>query len=81
LPRYTTIRISVEDKERLKRLAKLTGKSSLASTLRYIIEIAEREIEKYRGSLDPVLKSLKHARDIGDTNAEEVDKYLYHGEE
>ena len=77
MSKYTTIRVSFEDKERLQRLAKLMGSKSLADTLRYVLDIAEKEIEKYSADLNSVLASLKHARDIGETNAEEVDKYLY----
>ncbi len=77
MSKYTTIRISIEDKEKLQRLAKLMGVKSLAETLRYVLDIAEKEIERYRADLSPVLASLKHARDVGETNAEEVDKYLY----
>ena len=76
-PKYTTIRISLEDKERLQRIAKLMGIKSLADTLRFILDIAEKEIEKYRVDPSLVLTSLKYAKDIGETNAEEVDKYLY----
>ena len=77
MSRYTTIRISLEDKERLQRIAKLMGIKSLADTLRFILDIAEKEIEKYRVDPSLVLTSLKYAKDIGETNAEEVDKYLY----
>lgn len=77
MSRYTTIRISLEDKERLQRIAKLMGIKSLADTLRFILDIAEKEIEKYRVDPSLILTSLKYAKDIGETNAEEVDKYLY----
>mgnify|MGYP000067651807 CR=1 FL=1 len=77
MAKYTTIRISLEDKRRLERLAKLMGNKSLADTLRYVLSIAEREFERYKGDLSAVLSSLKYAKDVGETNAEEVDKYLY----
>lgn len=76
-PKYTTIRISLEDKERLQRLAKLIGSKSLAEALRYVLDVAEKEIERYKVDVNSVLTSLRYARDIGKTNAEEVDKYLY----
>ena len=44
--KYTTVRISVEDKVKLKRAAKLIGAKSLAEALRYALAIAEREVEK-----------------------------------
>ena len=74
---YTTIRVSLEDKERLRRLAKLMGCRSLSEALRRILDIAEAELEKHRGDLTAVLASLKHAKNIGETDATKVDEYLY----
>jgi len=62
--KYTTIRLSLKDKERLEKLSKLMGSKSLAETLRYVLDIAEREFDKY-------------SRDISETDAEDADKYLY----
>jgi len=78
--KYTTIRITVEDRDRLKRLAKLLETKKIIDALRYAITIAEKELSKYSGNPAAILETLKHARDIGETNAEEVEKYLY-GEE
>ncbi len=75
--KYTTIRVSIEDKMKLKRLAKLIGARSITDALRYALSVAERELEKQTGDLGSVISSLKYARDIGVTNAEEVDKYIY----
>jgi len=75
--RYTTIRVSLEDKAKLKKIAKLLGARSLTEALRYALRVAEKELEKQEGSLDAVFSSLKYARDVGLTNAEDVDKYLY----
>jgi len=77
---YTTIRVRVEDKKRLESLAKKLGKS-LSETLRIAIEVAEKEVDKFKGDLDRVLSTLKYGRDIGETNAEKVDEYLYGGTE
>lgn len=75
--RYTTIRVSLEDKAKLKKIAKLLGARSLTEALRYALRVAEKELEKQEGSLDTVFSSLKYARNVGLTNAEDVDKYLY----
>jgi len=75
--RYTTIRVSLEDKAKLKKIAKLLGARSLTEALRYALRVAEKELEKQEGSLETVFSSLKYARDVGLTNAEDVDKYLY----
>ena len=77
MARYTTIRLSLKDKKRLEKLAKLLGGRSLTDTLRYILDIAEKELEKYDVNIDTVLSSLKYGKDIGETNAEDLDKYLY----
>ncbi len=79
MSKYTTIRISLEDKKRLEKLAKLMGVESIAEALRRVLSIAEKEIDKYKGDLNIVLSSLKYAKDIGETDAREVDKYLYGG--
>lgn len=75
---YTTVRISVEDKKRLEILSKKLRRS-LAETLRFAIEVAEKELDKFSGDLDKVLSTLRNAKDIGETNAEKVDEYLYGG--
>ena len=75
--RYTTIRVSLEDKAKLKKIAKLLGARSLTEALRYALRVAEKELERQEGSLDTVFSSLKYARNVGLTNAEDVDKYLY----
>ena len=77
MARYTTIRVSIEGKKRLERLAKLMG-WSLSETIRRVIEVAEKEfLEKHQGDVKAVLGSLRYARDIGETDAEDVDKLLY----
>ena len=78
--KYTTIRISVEDRERLRRLAKLLGYKTLSDALRYALDVAEKEVDKVKGDLNIVLSSLKYAKDVGETDAGDVDKYLYGGE-
>ncbi len=75
--RYTTIRISVEDKERLERLARLLRCSSLAEALRYALSVAEKEVDRVREDPSAVLDSLKYARYVSETRAEDVDKHLY----
>jgi predicted DNA-binding protein len=75
---YTTIRISVEDKKKLEKLSRRLNKS-LAETLRYAINVAEKETDEFRGDLNAVLSSLKEAKDVGKTNAEKVDEYIYGG--
>ena len=77
MDKYISIRVSLEDKAKLKKIAKLLGVKSLTEALRFALRVAEKELEKQEGSLDTVFSSLKYARDVGLTNAEDVDKYLY----
>jgi|YelNatPaOPRAMG01_1025707.scaffolds.fasta_scaffold114733_2 predicted DNA-binding protein len=77
MSRYTTIRVSIEEKQRLERLARLTGKKSLTEALRFALTVAEKELERVKVDPGEVLSSLTYARDVGDTNAEKVDEYLY----
>ena len=44
MSRYTTIRVSIEEKQRLERLARLTGKKSLREALRFALTVAEKEL-------------------------------------
>ncbi len=74
---YKIIRIKTEDKKRLERLAEIFGFKSLSEALRYAISVAEKEANKIEADLESALKSLKYARDIGGTRAEDVDEYLY----
>jgi len=76
--KYTTVRLSEEDKRRLEKLSKKLNKS-LAETLRFAISLAEKEVDKFKGDPEIVLSSLRYAKDIGKTNAEKVDEYLYVG--
>ncbi len=77
---YTTIRVSVKDKERLERLAKLLGYRTLTEALRYALDAAEKELERREGSVEKVLASLRYAKDIGITGPEDVDEALYGGD-
>jgi|Deesub1362A_J573_1020465.scaffolds.fasta_scaffold02594_3 hypothetical protein len=75
---YTTIRISKEDKRRLERLARLLNRNA-TQALRYAIDAAEREANRFKGDVNKVMSSLRYAKDIGETNAEDIDVYLYGG--
>jgi hypothetical protein len=75
--KYTSIRISVEDKRRLEWLMRLLKRENLADALRYALSAAERELDRGGGDLEKVFSSLRHAKDAGRTSAEEIDRYLY----
>jgi len=52
----------------------------LVQALRFALEVAEKELGKFKGNIEQVLSSLKYARDVGSTNVKKVDEYLYGGE-
>lgn len=74
---YTTIRIPLRVKKKLEIFAKKINEKSLTKALEKAIEIASREADSFKGDLNIVLKSLKKAKDIGETDASKVDQYLY----
>ncbi len=76
--KYTTIRVSAEDKKKLERLSRKLNKN-LTETLRFALALAEKEADKFKGDLNAALSSLKQAKDVGKTNAEKADVYLYGG--
>ncbi len=77
LSEYTTIRIPLRVKRKLEIFAKKINEKSLTKALEKAIEIASREADSFKGDLNIVLKSLKKARDIGETDASKIDQYLY----
>lgn len=77
MSKYTTIRISKKVKDSLKRFAKKIGAKSLSQALKEAIKIAEKEYDHFSGNIELVLQSLNKSKDIGKTNAEKVDQYLY----
>ncbi|MHA1676338.1 MAG: hypothetical protein ACTSU6_04090 [Candidatus Njordarchaeales archaeon] len=76
---YTTIRIPMRIKRKLEVFAKKIREKSLTRALEKAIDIAHKNIDSFRGNLDPVLDSLKKARDVGKTDASLIDEYLYGG--
>ena len=77
LSEYTTIRVPLRVKRNLEIFAKKINEKSLTKALEKAIEIASREADSFKGDLNIVLKSLKKARDIGETDASKIDQYLY----
>jgi len=72
----TTIRVSLEDKERLARFAKKVNASSLAEAFRIALSIAEEKLEEFRGDIEALKKLLKHAKAVGGDVSERVDEEL-----
>jgi predicted transcriptional regulator len=73
----TTIRVKVEDKQRLERLARRLGKRRLTEALRSALELAEHATERRTQSAAELFRALGPPLDVGPTNAAQVDRLLY----
>ena len=74
---YSTIRVPIRTKEKIKKFATKIKAKSLAEAIEKAIDISEQEYDKFRGDINKVIESLSAAKDIGETNAEKIDEYLY----
>ncbi len=72
----TTIRLMRRDKERLEALAKKAGKKKLTETLRFAMDAAEREMERFYGNPAALEEALKAAAPIARRTSERVDEEL-----
>ncbi|RLI65287.1 MAG: hypothetical protein DRO67_02850, partial [Candidatus Asgardarchaeum californiense] len=72
-----TIRIPMKTKEKVKKFAIKIKAKSLAEAIEKAIDISEKEYDKFKGDIDKLFEALSVAKDVGVTNAEDVDKYLY----
>ena len=72
----TTIRVSLEDKERLAKFAKKVNASSLAEAFRIALSMAEEKLEEFRGDIGALKELLRHAKAIGGDISERVDEEL-----
>ena len=72
----TTIRVSLEDKERLARFARKVGASSLAEAFRIALSMAEERLEEFKGDIEALRELLRHAKAVGGDVSERVDEEL-----
>ncbi len=72
----TTIRVSLEDKERLARFAKKVNASSLAEAFRIALSMAEEKLEEFEGNMEALKELLKHAKAVGGDVSKRVDEEL-----
>ena len=72
----TTIRVSLEDKERLAKFAKKVNASSLAEAFRIALSMAEEKLEEFKGNVEALRELLKHAKAVGGDVSERVDEEL-----
>jgi len=72
----TTIRVSLEDKERLAKFARKVNASSLAEAFRIALSMAEEKLEEFKGNVEALKELLKHAKVIGGNASEHIDEEL-----
>ncbi len=72
----TTVRISLEDKERLTRFAKKINAPSLAEAFRIALSMAEEKLEEFKGNIEALKELLEHARVVGGDISEHIDEEL-----
>lgn len=71
------IRVKREDAERLKALRKALGLKSISDVISLVIEAAEEELDKFKGNINALIKSLKYLGEAGERDSEMVDQLLY----
>ena len=72
----TTIRVSLEDKERLAKFARKVGAPSLAEAFRISLSMAEEKLEEIKGDVEALRELLRHAEAAGGDVSERVDEEL-----
>jgi len=75
------IRVESETREKLEILKKKLGAKSMSQLLKIIVDVAEKELDKFKGNPKIFLKTLKFAGEAGTHDSEQVDKLLYGAKE
>jgi len=77
------VELSDEDVERLRRIAKLIGAETVGEAIRFLLELAEEKrpaLTTPRTPTEIIRRALRHARDVGLTDASHLDDYIYGAE-
>ncbi|MHA1582953.1 MAG: hypothetical protein ACTSYM_10750 [Candidatus Baldrarchaeia archaeon] len=77
----SVIRVESETREKLEVLKKKLGAKSMSQLLKIIVDVAEKELDKFKGNPKIFLKTLKFAGEAGTHDSEQVDKLLYGAKE
>ncbi len=73
----SAIRVRAEVKDRLERLKKKTGAKSMSELIAILVDIGEKELDKFKGNIEALNKSLKFAGEAGREDSERIDELLY----
>ncbi|RLE62464.1 MAG: hypothetical protein DRJ38_09570 [Thermoprotei archaeon] len=73
----SVIRIRAGVKDRLERLKRKTGVKSMSELIAILVEIGEKELDRFEGNIEALSKSLKFAGEAGRRDSERIDELLY----
>ena len=76
----SVVRVRRDVYEKLKKLKARVGAKSMSELISVLIEVAERELDRFHGDPEVFLSSLKYAGEAGKYDSEKVDELLYGGE-
>lgn len=68
-----------EVRARLEELKRKVGAKSMSELIRILIEVSEREVDKFKGDPKAFLETLREAREAGRYDSERIDEFLYGG--
>jgi len=77
----SVIRVDSETREKLEILKKKIGAKNMSQLVRLIVDVAERELDKFKGDPKVFLKTLKFAGEAGTHDSEQIDQLLYGAED
>ena len=73
----SVIRVNREVRAKLEELKRKTGVKSMSELIKILIEISEKELDKFKGDPKVFLRTLKAAGEAGRYDSERVDEILY----
>ncbi len=75
----SVVRVRRDVKDRLEKLRKKVGAKSMSELIAILVDIGERELDKFRGDLGALTRSLRFAGEAGRDDSEKIDELLYGG--
>jgi len=73
----SVIRVNAEVYEELKKLKRKLGAKSMSELISLLIKVSKEELDKFKASPYPFLRTLKFAGEAGEHDSERIDELLY----
>jgi len=73
----SVVRVRKDVYDRLRKLKVKVGAKSMTELISILVEIAEKELDKFHGDPRVFLETLKYAGEGGREDSERVDELLY----